>query len=155
MLTFFGWIRHRGCGAATIRAPASRRSRRVEVVSFQFSAAGVRGTAATACYVGHQANVRQPSLRPSRRDRAQDLPDRGVGLLPGGGRLERGVGAQMLAMSDLRQSTLSGLKWSGAGQVVRQSLQVAISVVLARALSPQEFGLMGMLVVFTGFANVF
>ena len=55
-------------------------------------------------------------------------------------------------MRNLRQRTVSGLWWSGATQGLGQGLQFAISVVLARLLSPSEFGLVGMIVVFTGFA---
>lgn len=58
-------------------------------------------------------------------------------------------------MSDLRDKTLAGLKWSGATHVAAQTLQFAISVVVARALSPHEFGLMGMIAVFSGLAGVF
>lgn len=58
-------------------------------------------------------------------------------------------------MSDLRARTLSGLKWSGAGQVVSQLLQSAVAILLARVLSPREFGLMSMIAVFTGLAAVF
>lgn len=58
-------------------------------------------------------------------------------------------------MSGLREKTLNGLKWNGAGHVARQALQFAISVVVARALSPQEFGLMGMIGVFSGLAGLF
>jgi O-antigen/teichoic acid export membrane protein/glycosyltransferase involved in cell wall biosynthesis len=58
-------------------------------------------------------------------------------------------------MSDLRDRTLSGLKWSGAAQVARQALQFAVSVLLARMLSPEQFGLMGMIMVFTGLATIF
>lgn len=58
-------------------------------------------------------------------------------------------------MRDLRDKTLAGLKWSGATHIACQALQFAISVIVARALSPEEFGLMGMVAVFSGLANVF
>lgn len=58
-------------------------------------------------------------------------------------------------MSDLRGQMLTGLKWNGAAHLARQTLQFAISVVVARALSPHEFGLMGMVVVFSGLAGLF
>jgi O-antigen/teichoic acid export membrane protein len=58
-------------------------------------------------------------------------------------------------MVGLRARTFYGLGWSGTAQVFRQLLQFATSVVLARLLSPQEFGLIGMIVVFTGFASLF
>lgn len=41
------------------------------------------------------------------------------------------------------------------GSVVKQVLQFAISVGLARLLNPEDFGLMGMVVVFTGVATLF
>lgn len=58
-------------------------------------------------------------------------------------------------MDNLRERVLSGLGWSGAAQVGQQVLHFGVSVVLARTLSPREFGLMGMIVVFTGFAGLF
>ena len=58
-------------------------------------------------------------------------------------------------MDNLRARTLSGLGWSGAAQVARQVLQFFIGVILARLLSPREFGLIGMIIIFTGFANLF
>lgn len=58
-------------------------------------------------------------------------------------------------MKSLRSSTLAALGWSGTAQVVQQLLQFIFSVILARLLSPHEFGLIGMIVVFTGFASLF
>jgi PST family polysaccharide transporter len=58
-------------------------------------------------------------------------------------------------MSDLRGHTLKGLKWNGAAHFACQTLHFAISVVVARALSPGEFGLMGMVAVFSGLAGLF
>jgi O-antigen/teichoic acid export membrane protein len=56
-------------------------------------------------------------------------------------------------MNNLRQRTLVGLGWSGASRALGQILQLAVAVVLARLLSPKDYGLLGMVVVFTGFAN--
>jgi amino acid adenylation domain-containing protein len=53
----------------------------------------------------------------------------------------------------LRQRTLAGLGWSGATQVLGQAFQFGFSVALARLLTPAEFGLVGMILVFTGFAS--
>lgn len=44
----------------------------------------------------------------------------------------------------------SGLRWSGASQVMQQVLNVGCSVVLARLLVPEDFGLLAMASVFTG-----
>ncbi len=56
-------------------------------------------------------------------------------------------------MMNLRQRTLVGLGWSGAARLLGQLLQFSVAVILARLLSPKEYGLLGMVLVFTGFAN--
>src|ERR1700689_4927470 len=56
-------------------------------------------------------------------------------------------------MNNLRQRTLVGLGWTGAARLLGQILQLVTTVVLARLLSPKEYGLLGMVLVFTGFAN--
>lgn len=58
-------------------------------------------------------------------------------------------------MEDLRQRTLTGLGWTAISQIGTQTVGFAISVVLARLLTPRDFGLVGMITVFTGFANLF
>ncbi len=57
-------------------------------------------------------------------------------------------------MTEMRQRVLSGLGWSGTTRFLQQGLQFVISVILARLLGPREFGLVGMVLVFTGFASV-
>ena len=47
-------------------------------------------------------------------------------------------------MNNLRQRTLTGLGWTGATRLLAQILQFAATVVLARLLSPKEYGLLGM-----------
>lgn len=47
------------------------------------------------------------------------------------------------------------VSWTAISQVSRQVLQVAVGVILARILTPEDFGLVGLTVVFTGFANLF
>lgn len=56
-------------------------------------------------------------------------------------------------MNNLRQRTLVGLGWTGAARLLGQILQLAVTVILARLLSPKEYGLLGMVLVFTGFAS--
>jgi O-antigen/teichoic acid export membrane protein len=51
----------------------------------------------------------------------------------------------------LRDRTVSALSWSFASQIIGQGLRFGIGVLLARLLSPTEFGLVGMVLVFTGF----
>lgn len=61
----------------------------------------------------------------------------------------------MESQSTHRSRTLAGLMWSGMAQLVRLLLGFGISVILARLLTPTEFGLVGMILVFTGFAELF
>lgn len=58
-------------------------------------------------------------------------------------------------MSTFRQNVLSGLSWSVVGRGLNQIVTVGLSILLARLLSPEAFGLLGMVIIFTGFANLF
>jgi O-antigen/teichoic acid export membrane protein len=53
----------------------------------------------------------------------------------------------------LRQQVLHGMSWNFTSRLGSQFFQVAFSIILARLLSPKEFGVVGMLLVFTGFAQ--
>lgn len=55
----------------------------------------------------------------------------------------------------LRSRALSAVLWSGIDTFVRQGLQFAISVVLARLLTPEEFGTVALLYLFIGIAGAF
>ncbi len=48
----------------------------------------------------------------------------------------------------LKQQTIKGLAWSGTSQFGKQVCQLIITAVLARLLSPKDFGLLGMATVF-------
>lgn len=50
---------------------------------------------------------------------------------------------------------MSGLLWSALSRVGQQAVQFAIAILLARMLTPEEFGLIAMITVFTGFAAFF
>ena len=56
--------------------------------------------------------------------------------------------------SDLKAQVSSGVFWSGGSRVAQQGIQFGLSVVLARLLSPGDYGLMAMAMVFTGFAGM-
>jgi len=58
-------------------------------------------------------------------------------------------------MKDIRDKTIKGVSWNIINQVVIQSVAFVFSVVLARLLSPEEFGIVGLVTVFTGFATIF
>lgn len=56
---------------------------------------------------------------------------------------------------NLRQKALTGLSWSVVSQVGQQVSNLVVGVILARLLSPEEFGLIAMVTIFTGFASLF
>jgi teichuronic acid exporter len=55
----------------------------------------------------------------------------------------------------LKQKAISATLWSGADIFLRQGLQFIIAVILARILSPEEFGTIALLYLFVGLAGVF
>lgn len=58
-------------------------------------------------------------------------------------------------MKDLRSKAKEGLLWDISGSFSRHLSTFVISVVLARILTPAEFGVVGMAMVFIGLTNVF
>ena len=58
-------------------------------------------------------------------------------------------------MKSLKNKVVHALLWSGMGQVARQGITLAIGLMLARLLSPVEFGLLAMVVILIGFAELF
>jgi teichuronic acid exporter len=56
--------------------------------------------------------------------------------------------------SSLHHSTLKAVFWSALDTVIRLGFQFGITVALARLLTPEEFGIFGLLSVFTGIASV-
>lgn len=55
----------------------------------------------------------------------------------------------------LTHQAVSGVKWNSSAMVVRIGVQFLSLAVLARVLSPDDFGLMSMALVVTGFAQAF
>ena len=55
----------------------------------------------------------------------------------------------------LKQKTVSGLLWSFVDTFVGQGLTFIVGIILARILSPREFGLIGMITVFTAVSESF
>lgn len=58
-------------------------------------------------------------------------------------------------MATTREKTISGLVWSFTERFSSHAVTFIVSIILARLLSPKEFGLLGMLSIFIGFAGVF
>jgi O-antigen/teichoic acid export membrane protein len=55
----------------------------------------------------------------------------------------------------LKRNAASGVKWSTISQAARQGMQFITIIILARLLSPSDFGLMGMALVVIVFVTVF
>lgn len=57
-------------------------------------------------------------------------------------------------MSDLKNKTVNGLKWSAFERIFSQGIQLLLIMVLARLLGPKAFGLIGMLAIFIAIGQV-
>lgn len=55
----------------------------------------------------------------------------------------------------LKKKTINGLFWSGFSQAGKQINQFVITIILARLLSPSDFGLLAMATIFINFGMVF
>ena len=58
-------------------------------------------------------------------------------------------------MGDLTNKTLSGVKWSAIGRFSTQGISFVISILLARILSPSDYGVIGMIGIFMAIAQTF
>ena len=56
---------------------------------------------------------------------------------------------------NLTHKTVQGIGWSGTSQCIRLLLQLMITAILARLLTPNDFGLIAMVFVFTNLVAVF
>lgn len=57
--------------------------------------------------------------------------------------------------SSLKQRSMTAMLWSGADLFMRQGVQFIVAIILARLLTPEEFGTIALLYLFTGIASVF
>ena len=60
-----------------------------------------------------------------------------------------------VAESDLKRKTVKGFFWSSMESLLSQGMGIIFGIFLARMLSPQEFGLIGMITIFISIAQVF
>ena len=56
-------------------------------------------------------------------------------------------------MSTLKEKTAKGLGWGFVDNFVGTGITAVVSILLARILSPQEFGLVGMIAIFISLGN--
>ncbi|WP_138708194.1 lipopolysaccharide biosynthesis protein [Desulfocurvibacter africanus] len=57
-------------------------------------------------------------------------------------------------MTSLKQRFLSGVMWQAGVKMLSQGFSFLVSIMLARFILPEEYGLIGMAMVFTGFLNL-
>lgn len=55
----------------------------------------------------------------------------------------------------LKQKTISGLSWSFIDQIANMGITFVVGIILARILTPREFGLIGMIVIFIEISYTF
>lgn len=58
-------------------------------------------------------------------------------------------------MADLKKQTLKGFKWNAIGQFSNVTITFLTGIVLARLLSPEDFGTVGMIAIFFTIAKTF
>lgn len=56
---------------------------------------------------------------------------------------------------NLRQKTITGFLWTAADKIGHRAFSFVITILIARALTPEDYGLLGMLAVFTAVAGAF
>ena len=50
-------------------------------------------------------------------------------------------------MGSVRQDTISGIKWSAIEKIALQGIQFVIGIILARLLTPSDYGVLGMIAI--------
>lgn len=58
-------------------------------------------------------------------------------------------------MGEFKEKTLSGVKWNAIGRFSTQGVSFVISVLLARILSPSDYGVIGMIGIFLAISQTF
>ena len=58
-------------------------------------------------------------------------------------------------MGELKEKTISGVKWNAISRFSSQGISFIIGLILARLLDPEEYGTIGMVGIFFAVANTF
>lgn len=58
-------------------------------------------------------------------------------------------------MSELKEQTISGVKWNAIGRFAAQGISFVIGIFLARILTPSDFGVVGMIAIFMAISQTF
>ena len=60
-----------------------------------------------------------------------------------------------MAEPNLKSSAVNGALWTALEKITRQGVLFVIGIILARLLSPEDFGIVGMLAIFIAIAQTF
>ena len=55
---------------------------------------------------------------------------------------------------DLKKKTITGVSWSFVEQILTRGVNFVIGIILARLLSPTDYGLVGMLAIFLAISHL-
>lgn len=55
----------------------------------------------------------------------------------------------------IKERTISGILWNSVSRMGSMILELIIGIILARILSPKEFGLIGMIAIFIAISQIF
>ena len=58
-------------------------------------------------------------------------------------------------MSEIKEKTITGLRWSMVEKFSSQGVSFVISIIIARLLTPADYGLIGLTAIFIGIPHVF
>ena len=58
-------------------------------------------------------------------------------------------------MGEIKKQTLSGVKWTAIENFSLKFIQFFVGIILARMLTPADYGLIGMIGIFTAVASTF
>ena len=58
-------------------------------------------------------------------------------------------------MSSVKEDSLKGLKWTGIEKIAVHGVQFVLGIIMARLLTPEDFGTVGMIAVFISFSQTF
>lgn len=64
-------------------------------------------------------------------------------------------GNSRIMYDGIKEQTLSGFKWNALGQFLPYAIQLIISLIIARQLEPEDYGVIGMLAIFMALAQAF
>ena len=67
----------------------------------------------------------------------------------------RAISAEAGSLDGMRSRILRGLAWKAGSQLILQCTRIIVALILARLLTPRDYGLVGMVLVFSSIALVF